>query len=368
MDPEQEPATPALDLDATLLEFLLESDPPELELGSVPPDVTRGGPRRGMKPAAAPRESIPNVEYIRVPDLMAPIASPPQPPPPPPLTPRARAKRLLAQLERVGPGLEAPIVKRLLELGPEILAEVAEAFPGLLWFNRHLPHRAVARGRDVSPVARTLVAFGDIAAPTVAWLMTVNHPDIRFYALLVARDLASDELVPAIAQATLDDDEGVREVAAAAILGLGAESTARATETLRAIVGDLSTPRPRLLHGIHALTRLRDAQAAFVLAKHVEAVDAQVAELALRALSLLTGQALGKSTQAWTKWLTKRTRRSRAEWLIEGIEAGPAALFPWTYRELVDLCGANLGEADAEDKRQRKALAKAYRKWLAEHG
>ena len=352
-----------------MLEFLLESDPPELELGSVPPDVTLGAPRGGMKPAAVPRESTPNVEYVRVPDLVTPPRAKPQPPPPPPPTPQTRAKKLLKQLEKVGPGLEAPIVQSLLKLGPEVLPEIAEAFPGLLWFNRHLPHRAVARGRDVSPVARTLVAFGDAAVPTVAWLMTVEHPDIRFYALLVARDLASDDLVPAIAQATLDDDEGTREVAAAAILGLGPDSTARATETLRGIVADLTTPRRRLLFGIHALTRLRDPKAAMVFATHVEAVDAEISELALRALSLLTGQALGKSTQAWKKWLAKRAGRSRAEWLIEGIENGPTALFPWTYRELVELCGgANLGEADPDDRKQRKALAKAYRAWLAQHG
>jgi len=368
IESERPPAPAPFDLDATLLEFLLDSDPPQLELGSVPPDVTLGTPRRGLTAAPVPREATARVEYVRVPDLVAPPRAEPAPPPPPPATPQTRAKKLLKQLERVGPGLEAPFVQSLLELGPDVLPEIAEAFPGLLWFNRNLPHRAVARGRDVSPVARTLVAFGEIAAPTVEWLMTVDHPDIRFYALLVARDLASDDLVPAIAQATLDEDQNVREVAAASILGLGDDSTDRATQTLRSIVGDLATPRRRILFGINALTRLRDPAAAMVFAKHVEATDREIAELALRALSLLTGQALGKRTAAWTKWLSKRAGRARAQWLVEGIESGPAALFPWTHRELVDLCGVSLGEADPDDKKQRKALAKAYRKWLDEHG
>lgn len=321
-----------------------------------------------LRPPSIPKDLFVRVERISVGNISPAPQKAPTPPPEPPPTPAMRARKLVKTLETVGPGLEEPTVRALLKLGPEVLPVIGEGFPGLLWFNRRYPHRAVARGRDVSPVARTLVAFGEASVETVARLMRDRHPDIRFYATLVAQDLGAPGLFHSLAEATLDDDPGVREVAAAALIGIGPDATAHACGAVRSAVRDDLLMRVPLTYAIAALTRMRDPSAARVLVPLLGPDDPELNDLTIRALAVLTGQTFGRDVKAWTKWLDKNERRGRVEWLLESLERGHESVFDFVCDELAHLSGERLGEASASSSRDRKQLAKAYREHWRRRG
>ncbi|MBX3272651.1 MAG: hypothetical protein KF729_20490 [Sandaracinaceae bacterium] len=370
--PHEEPSAARvsgeLELDARLLEFLLEPAPPALELGSIPPPAVLSRPSAHeppadsnvwLRPPAVPRDA-PRIERVVIRDIAPAPQRTPTPPPPPP-TNETRAERLVAQLKGAGPGLEAHLVQPLLRLGPDALPVLARSFPGLLWFNRRHPHRAVARGRDVSAISRALVAFGDAAVPTVQSLLSHRHPDVRFYATLVAQEIPSPSMVHDLAEATLDADPGVREVAAAGLVGRGPEAVKHATASLRAAIeGSLLAPAP-LGFAIVALARLRDPLAPRVLIPVIELGDAELNDLSLRALAMLTGQTFGRDTKAWRRWLEKNERLPRVEWLLESLEHGHPSVFEYLCDELAYLAGERLGEAAVDAPRERKRLADAYR-------
>lgn len=317
-------------------------------------------PSASLRPPSVPKDA-PIVETIRVRDIAPAPRHATTPPPAPAPTVEMRAQRLVKQLETVGPGLEAHIVQALLKLGPDALPIVTQAFPGLLWFNRRHPHRAVARGRDVSPVARTLVAFGAAAVPSVQRLMHHRHPDVRFYATLVAQDLASPVLVHDLAEATLDGDAGVREVAAAALIGLGPEPVAQACGSIRKALGAGMLSREHTSYAVAALARMRDPKCPRVLVPLLAPSDPEINDLTLRALAMITGQTFGRDVKAWQRWLEKHEHRPRVEWLIDSLERGHYSIYDFVGDELETLTGERLGEADVDAPRERKRLAKAYR-------
>lgn len=316
-------------------------------------------PSASLRPPAVPKDA-PIVEHVNVRKVARVPMRAPTPPPEPP-TNTTRAKKLVKQLETVGPGLEAHIVQALLRLGPDALPAIASAFPGLLWFNRRHPHSAVARGRDVSPLARALVAFGEASIPFVHSLLHHRNPDIRFYAALVAQDLGAPALVHDLAEATVDEDPGVREVAAAVLLGLGPEATAHACGSLRAGIEAGTLDRASISYAVAALARLRDPRAHRVLVPLLEPTDPEINDLTLRALAMLTGQTFGRDVRAWQRWIERHGDRPRIEWLLDSLERGHSSVFSFVCDELAHLTGERLGEAEVGSPRERKRLAKAYR-------
>ncbi len=314
-----------------------------------------------------PPESDLWVEHVRVPEFSAPSRRP-TPPPPPRLTVIDRAQRVIAELERAGPGLEDPGVQALLRLGPEALPAVAEAFPGLLWFNRRHPHSGVARGRDVSPIARALVAFGAASVPYVKDAMQARHPDLRYYALLVALELPPDELVEPIALAALDPDIGIRAVAADAELSFDEARTRACCRVWRSVLRQGAEMRPHLVYAVHAVARVRDQGSARALVALLGTIDDEVDNVACRALSVLTGQVFGYDADLWGRWLDKHEKHHRIEWLIDGVAGCAPAIYGFVLSELVEASGERLGEAAVDDRRARKKLAKAYRRWWKSTG
>ncbi len=354
------PPSADLDLDAELLGFLLSERPP-LELGSMPPPAILASVPPASKarfaPAPAPDDS--RVERVDARHVGLPAAVPAAPPAPPPRSPIVRARKLVKVFETTGPGDEAPTVQALLAIGPEALPAVAAAFPGLLWFDRRLPHSKVPRGRDVSPVARTLVAFGEAAREAVGPLLAAEHADMRFYALLVAQDIGAQLFVEPIGELALDRDEGVRAIATAALSSLDPTSTASVRARLRERVG--GPDRDACLHAIRALVRLRDVEVIPALIALLEPFDPELWELSARGLAALTGRSFGTDGPRWQRWYAAEGKRARAEWLLDALETAGDDMADFVLHELASISGRTF--EPAPDGRARKRAAKSYRAW-----
>jgi hypothetical protein len=106
-------------------------------------------------------------------------------------------EQLVAALRDAGPEDEMVILP-LLAVGEAALPALAREFPGRLWFDRNEPHARIPAGRDVSPIARTFVAFGQRSVPYLIPLLDDGDADTRYYATVLASEFVHPDLVQPI--------------------------------------------------------------------------------------------------------------------------------------------------------------------------
>jgi hypothetical protein len=202
-----------------------ERKPGTYKLRGGPIDVVRAADARGLGDRPARRAShdprredddeISQEEIVR---LRASLR-----PPPRGLDAETRSvivdmgEQVHAQVEDLlaasSPATRDALIHGLLYMGEAALPALVQAFPGKLEVDRDT--RPVPAGREVSVVARALVAFGERAVPYVAGLLSSGHPDVRYYAALVASELVHPDLMEAVAERIHDPDPDVRRLACA---------------------------------------------------------------------------------------------------------------------------------------------------------
>ena len=149
---------------------------PDRELGKAFRRWTGIPPARGDDARTAAMKFL--IERLNVGELTAVGTAPRTPLPelePPDFT--ARVHTMVVRLGMHGPNEEAPDHSALLAMGEEVLPTLRNLFPGRLWFNRWEPHVQPPKGRSVSGLCRTLVAFGDRAAPYIGQLLKSDDPE-----------------------------------------------------------------------------------------------------------------------------------------------------------------------------------------------
>lgn len=262
------------------------------------------------------------------------------------------------------PGDEPAQIAELLHIGESALPVLMQRFPGPLWFDRQRPFKRRPRGRDVSAVACAIVAFGEAAAPYLVSLLGGSDPDRVYYALMVASELTHNDLVDPVARRVLDRDDALRLLALEVLRGYAAlpqyEIVLRALAELSERPGK-DARRQRL--AVEALGELRDPRSLRTLLARLSDRDAQVAEAALRALVVLTGQDFGLAPRKWETWAEGWGRAHRVEWLIESLLHGDEAVRTLAGEELKQLTQQYFGYHPALPRRDRELAQRKYREW-----
>lgn len=344
LDVEDALELPALDVDEALE---LQGEPELAEL----------------EPARQPR-SVHSEERLVVPRFDARQPTKPAPPAVPAPTVAHRAKKLIEQLRSVGPEDEGPAVAAFRTLGPDALPFVAEAFPGLCWFDRRLPFKSLPRGRDTGPLARVLAGFGREAVGTVATLMRAPQTDQRFYATLLSVDVPGDEVLEALAERVLDSDLQTFDAACVSLDRWAGEHGALegVLAPMREQLPMAHVDRGPRLRYVTALHRLRDPGALVALARALDPFDAEMAERAHLALRTLTGHDFGARPEDWAKWVKKNASKPRHRWLADALLGDDAMLIHTAVHELLTLgfdARAALDASPRDRKKVRKAALRA---------
>lgn len=340
----------------------------------------RDDPRR-EDGGSAPAEEVVRLEGITPVASRATLAPSSSPPPRPSLAPGQElpsvivemdesVEALVGDLRDVGPEDEANAVTAVVALGEVALPVLVRDFPGPLWFDRHRPHRRLPRGRDVSAVARAIVAFGDRAVPYVGSLLDRDDVEIRFYATLLASELPHRDLVAPLGRRVFDDDGKV------AALALDVLSLVRSYEDemaevlllLRATARVPRYPAERRARAAHALGELRDVEALDLLVALLEAHEDVLAEAAHGALVTLTRQDFGMDPDRWDPWIETNKPRHRIEWLIDGLLHADEELRRAAGEELKHLTQEYYGYHPALPKRDREVAQRKYRRWWEAEG
>jgi hypothetical protein len=272
-------------------------------------------------------------------------------------------ERLVAALRDAGPE-DQMLILPLLAAGEVALPALAREFPGNLWFDRNEPHARIPAGRDVSPIARTFVAFGRRSVPYLIPLLDHEDPDIRYYATVLAAEFVQPDLVKPIGRRLFDADPGVRNSAYRALSVLYAceiEFT-QLIERLRASARDRRELRPQVI-SIEALGKLRDADSFEFLVSQLESTEIEVVKAAHASLVRLSCQDFGTHQKKWTSWHQKHGDRHRVEWLIDGLMHSDERLRRRAGDELKHLTQEDFGFEPGLPKKQRESVQQKYRLW-----
>ncbi len=334
---------------------------PDRELGRAFRRWTGIPPARGDAAKASTVKFL--VEHLNVGSLSA-LGSAPRsllPPEPPDFT--ARVHTAVTRLGTYGPNEDAPEHAALIGMGADVLPILTDVFPGRLWFNRWEPHVQPPRGRSVSALCRTFVAFGDAAAPYVAELLKSDEPEIRYYATLVAAELPHPLVIEPLAAALFDDDQGVSRSALYALeVFHEQEGVEGLKESLRALaVASDSDQRSRLL-AMRALAVLRDEGCVDVLIPILSA-HSVLGEAAWRVLRMLTAQDFAAAEADWSAWYTGNRDRPRVEWLIDSLDHDEPEIRAIASRDLARESAQDFGYRVNMMSDERRAIQERYRLW-----
>ena len=270
---------------------------------------------------------------------------------------------MVAELRNAGPEDERVILP-LLGVGEAALPALAREFPGNLWFNRNEPHARIPSGRDLSPIARAFVAFGQRSVAYLIPLLDHEEADTRYYATILASEFVHPDLVQPVGRRLFDPDAGVRSSAYRALSVLYACEVEfmQLIERLRASARDGRQLQPQVI-SIEALGRLRDADSFEFFISLLDSHEDQVIRAAHASLVRLSCQDFGTNTKKWSGWLDKHGGRHRVEWLIDGLMHSDERLRRRAADELKHLTQEYFGYDPGLSKKEREAAQKKYRTW-----
>ena len=168
---------------------------------------------------------------------------------------------LVDKLVQCKKGEEGEALQALLDAGELVLPVLVQRFPGPRWIDR----RALleqARGRDISAIARAIVAFGDRAVQYVRTLIENAKPDRRFYAVALAAEFPQAEVLHAVAKRLYDEDHEVRRLTITVLRGASThqQAVSEALKPVRNEATHMHKDSRRRILAIRALGSLGDVR------------------------------------------------------------------------------------------------------------
>jgi hypothetical protein len=311
-------------------------------------------PSASLKPRKAGRSSLPPESELSLPSVILDVDD--------------GVERLIAGLRQASPEDELPILP-LLAAGEGALPALAREFPGGLWFDRRQPHSSLPEGRNVSPIARAFVAFGEMAVPYLAPLVEHNDADKRYYACLLAAEFIHPELVRPVGKRIFDSDLDVRSVAfrALSVLSVCSEEFAQLVKMLRSTARDPQNSERQVV-AVEALGRLRDVGSFEFLLSLLNVANEELVRAAHASLVRLSGQDFGKSTKKWGNWYQKNRSKHRVQWLIDALMHSDPRLRRRASDELKHLTQEYFGYHPTLPRRDRDRARNKYLSWWQQVG
>ncbi len=267
-------------------------------------------------------------------------------------------------------GLDEAAVKRaqkqLLERGVEAVPALEERFPGRLHVDPFDPGENVRTAPALGPLVEVLYALGPAGLDAAVPHLDSRYPAHRFAAVLLFA-LTPDSRGIDLLRARLHDQEPrIRLLAADALAPFVAHPRFEAVlvhlrDRLQSPLLDARRRAVQLLGafrdvgGVPLLIALLDGRGATDLAEDVRQ--------ALRAITL---QDFGTRARGWDRWWQKAKKKTRVDWLIEGLSSEDRELRTIAHVELAAITGDDFGYRADEPRRNRQRAVAVFQTWWSE--
>lgn len=261
-------------------------------------------------------------------------------------------------------------IAELLAVGEVAATVVARRFPGPLWIERKDIGAKLPRGRDVSPLARALLAFKDKAAGRLVGLLEHRDGNVRFYASIVAGELAHRDLVLPLGRRLFEADAGTQKASLESLRNMRRfmREFADVLDAVRAVAGNDRADTDRRVIALRVLGELRDDRAVPLLVELLTEGDAGLVAQAHAALVVITRQDFGRMAQSWRPWLEQNAAKHRIEWLMDALLHNDEEVRRAASEELKTITQEYFGFHPSLPKRERELAHKKYRQWWEQHG
>ncbi len=350
--------------------------------GAAPDADPRDADRRPATPTmivaadAGEAEDEDKADYTDdVDDDLTPSSTPPKPAP---STPPARepplstlSHRDVVELLFAGDDdLVGRAKRELVSRGLASVPALSERFPGRLRVDPFDPGENVRSAERTGPLLDVLARLGrdglDAAIPHV----DSRYPAHRFAAVLLF-SLTPDPRAIDLLRARLHDQEPrIRELAAEALMPFLAHPRFEALLVhLRERTSTSSKPYPMesRRRAVQLLGQFRDVGAVpLLIALLAQHSDGDLADDTRRALRAIALQDFGNRPKGWEKWWGRAKKRSRLDWLIDGLASEELELRQDAHRELASLAGDDFGYRPDADKRSRQRAIEVWQQWWTE--
>ncbi|HEY4220936.1 MAG TPA: HEAT repeat domain-containing protein, partial [Myxococcota bacterium] len=232
-----------------------------------------------------------------------------------------RLEELVDQLDALDDGTVDRARQKVLARGVDAMPALEQHFPGRLRVDPFDPGENVRDAAKLGPLVEVLYALGPAGLDAAVPHLDSRYPAHRFAAVLLFA-LTPDERGIELLRARLHDQEPrIRQLAADALAPFVAH---KQFETVLAHLRDrLKSPLlDARRRAVQLLGAFRDVGSVPLLMALLESKGgAELAEDARQALRMITLQDFGVRARGWDKWWQKAKKRSRVDWLIEGLSS-----------------------------------------------
>lgn len=253
--------------------------------------------------------------------------------------------------------------RQLIRLGRDAVPALAQRFPGRLRVDPFDPGENVRRADELGPLIAVLEQLGAAGLEAATPHLDSRYPAHRFAAALLFA-LNPDVRGIDLLRARLHDTEPrIRALATEALVPFIAHPRFETVLLhLRERLGSSLLDARR--RAVQLLGAFRDVGAVPLLIAALEGRDrAELADdlrLALRAVTL---RDLGVRARGWERWWAKARKKSRVDWLLDGLDSEDRELRSIASLELTALSGDDFGYRPDADRRARQRAAAAFARW-----
>jgi hypothetical protein len=277
----------------------------------------------------------------------------------------AGAAELMAQVQSADDEISQASILGALRRPREVLAWMHEHFPGRLKVDRFELGGRHLRAAQHGPVLDLAVRLGDAACDLLLDKMRDGRREVRYYAVLCASEVRFEAAIMPLVERLFDTDYGIREVALEGLSGYPSRALDEALEVPRRALH--SEDVEKIKTAAHALAVLADVRAIPDLLD-VHGRGGAAATIVGKALVGLAKQDFGISNKKWRQWWDRNRRKSRVEWLLEGLAHREADIRRSSVEDLRKATGEYFGFHHDLPKKEREAARQRWLDWWNQTG
>lgn len=253
----------------------------------------------------------------------------------------------------------------LLALGEEALDALKARFPGRLLGDPFALESTPRHAGELGPLLEVLAQLGAAGLDAAIPHLDSPHPAHRYAATYLFVAVPDERCLEVLRPRLHDPEPRIQRLAADAMAPF--LDHPRFAQVLAHLRARLDSPMPEAkARAIRLLGHFRDVGSVPLLIGALDDKHAEVARAAHEALIVIALQDLEPRSKVWLKWWEKARKRSRIDWLIEGLSSSTRDIRLIASTELARIAGTDFGYRCDDPKRFREAAIQRYEEWWAE--